>query len=88
MVSVITSPPLETPTYASTHTEVAASTAALCQIRPQPTKQPRLLAASITLGTAVAIFVVLRCYSRYSISKQFWWDDWLLILAAVSFAMA
>lgn len=27
----------------------------------------------------VIIFVALRCWSRYTVSKEFWWDDWFLL---------
>jgi hypothetical protein len=29
----------------------------------------------------VILFVVLRCLSRHTVSKEFWWDDWMLLLA-------
>jgi len=62
--------------------QVTMSTQALCQNQPHPTRQPEILATTITLAVAIIIFVVARCWSRYFVSKRLWWDDWLLLMAA------
>lgn len=57
----------------------------LCYAEPEPSRRGNILAVTITLACAAIIFVGLRCWSRYSISRQFWWDDWLLLVSTSFF---
>ncbi|KAE9382122.1 hypothetical protein N431DRAFT_317320, partial [Stipitochalara longipes BDJ] len=57
----------------------------LCYGEPEPSRRSSILAVTIILACLVIIFVGLRCWSRYTISKEFWWDDWILLLATVFF---
>lgn len=59
----------------------------ICAGYPTPTLQPRLIASSAILSTFVILFVGLRFWSRYAIAMEFWWDDWLVLAATVSFHM-
>jgi len=62
--------------------EVTISIQGFCRNQPQATKRPELLATTITLAVAIVMFVVTRCWSRYSVSQRLWWDDWLLLVSA------
>ncbi|KAI0999127.1 hypothetical protein K3495_g9068 [Podosphaera aphanis] len=57
----------------------------ICSGQPQQTKRPQLLASTISSSLIVCIFVTLRCYSNYQISKKFWWDDGFLLLSSAFF---
>ncbi|KAH8654646.1 hypothetical protein BGZ60DRAFT_332854, partial [Tricladium varicosporioides] len=56
----------------------------LCIDQPRPSRRPNLYGAAITLSVIVICFVALRVWSRWSITRQFWWDDWVLLVATVS----
>ncbi|KAN0121837.1 hypothetical protein V8E51_000163 [Hyaloscypha variabilis] len=53
----------------------------LCYGEPEPSRRSNILAVTIILACMVIFFVVLRCLSRHTVSKEFWWDDWMLLLA-------
>lgn len=55
----------------------------LCEGYPRPSLGPALLITTVVFAVLVIVFVALRCWSRYSISREFWWDDWFLIGSAV-----
>jgi hypothetical protein len=57
---------------------------ALCEGQPYPTRQPELLFATIFLSCLVIICVVVRCWSRHIVLGEYWWDDWLILIATVS----
>jgi nicotinamide riboside transporter PnuC len=43
-----------------------------------------MIIANIVLGSVALPAVLLRCYSRWRVAKRLWWDDWTIIMAAVS----
>jgi hypothetical protein len=57
----------------------------LCYGQPKPSRSGSILAATIALACLVIIFVGLRFWSRYTISKKFWWDDWFLLASTLLF---
>ncbi len=57
----------------------------LCFDEPEPSRRGNILGVTLALACLVIGFVGLRCLSRYSISKQFWWDDWVLMASASLF---
>lgn len=57
----------------------------ICAGQPRPTRRPQLYAFTITSSLIVCVFVTLRCYSNYHISKTFWWDDGFLLISSAFF---
>jgi len=57
----------------------------LCYGEPEPSRKSSIMAVTIILACLVIVFISLRCWSRYTISKEFWWDDWILLLATMLF---
>lgn len=56
----------------------------LCKGIPQPSRGAEIRRISIILTVLASFAVTLRCASRYLVARKFWWDDWVIILAAVS----
>ena len=57
----------------------------LCHDEPKPSRSASILAVTITLAVLVITFVALRCWSRHTVSKEFWWDDWFLLFSTSLF---
>lgn len=56
----------------------------LCHDEPRPSRRGNLVAVTVVLTVITTLMVALRCWSRYTISKQFWWDDWFILFSLVS----
>lgn len=57
----------------------------LCYDEPKPSRRANIYAVTIILTVLTIIMVAVRCWSRYSVSKQFWWDDWFVIFSTACF---
>ncbi|KAI6246650.1 hypothetical protein HI914_04826 [Erysiphe necator] len=57
----------------------------ICAGAPKPTMQPQIYSITTITSVVVSIFVALRCYSNYQISKKLWWDDGFLFISTVFF---
>jgi hypothetical protein len=57
----------------------------LCYDEPRPSRRANIYAVTIILTFFTILMVVLRCWSRYTVSKQFWWDDWFVIFSTICF---
>ncbi|KAH6692856.1 hypothetical protein BKA61DRAFT_280099 [Leptodontidium sp. MPI-SDFR-AT-0119] len=55
----------------------------LCIRYPKDSKSAFIRNLTITMSLLASIFVLLRCYSRLYILRRFWWDDWVMLVAAV-----
>ncbi|KAH9206073.1 hypothetical protein DL95DRAFT_488616, partial [Leptodontidium sp. 2 PMI_412] len=56
----------------------------LCIRYPKDSKSAFIRNLTITMSLLASVFVLLRCYSRLYILRRFWWDDWVMLVAAVS----
>ena len=61
-------------------TNLQAST---CEGVPQPSRSDEIIRTMIALSAITFPILGLRCFSRWSIARQLWWDDWMAILAGV-----
>ncbi|KUJ23923.1 uncharacterized protein LY89DRAFT_726973 [Mollisia scopiformis] len=62
---------------------VEKATEVLCEGEPRPDRKPELLGTTIALAIIVLVFVGLRFWSRFTVSRQFWWDDWFVLLGTI-----
>jgi hypothetical protein len=56
---------------------------ALCAGFPIESRGYDLTLANIVLASLTLPAIALRCYSRYVIARELWWDDWTIIIAGV-----
>lgn len=56
----------------------------LCEGVPQPSRGAEIIRISVILTLIATCAIALRCASRYLVARKFWWDDWVIILVAVS----
>jgi hypothetical protein len=52
---------------------------------PLDTDHRHVYMAAIIATTVLAVFTAwVRLYTRFYISKNIWWDDWVMLIATVS----
>ncbi|KAH7353906.1 integral membrane protein [Plectosphaerella cucumerina] len=56
----------------------------LCVGYPKESRQYLIVAWAVSSIALTSLFTVLRCISRYIVTSGLWWDDWLIIVAAIS----
>ena len=54
----------------------------ICKGTPQQSRSPEIIQAIAILSAFVLPAVMLRVYSRFTLS-EIWWDDWAIIAAGV-----
>ncbi|KAH8756854.1 hypothetical protein BGZ57DRAFT_772220, partial [Hyaloscypha finlandica] len=57
--------------------------AIICEGVPQPSRSNEIIHTIIVLSAFTFPILCLRCFSRWSITRQLWWDDWMAVLAGV-----
>jgi hypothetical protein len=57
----------------------------LCYNEPKDSRRANLLAVTVILTILTLFMVVTRCWSRYSVSKEFWWDDWFILFSTACY---
>lgn len=55
----------------------------LCTDYPIPSRSNEMVNTAIVLICVMTPFVILRLYSRSLTVMNLWWDDWMIIVAAV-----
>lgn len=71
-----------------TETEVAEVNQVICEGLPVDFNGWPVPIVGLVFGIITLITVLLRCYSRYTIARGFWWDDWSMIGAMVVLSVA
>jgi hypothetical protein len=56
----------------------------ICLGVPYPSRKAEILRAEIILTVITLLFIVSRLISRLWVAQKFWWDDWMVVFAAVS----
>jgi hypothetical protein len=57
--------------------------AIICKGVPQPSRSNEIIHTIVILSVFTFPILCLRCFSRWSITRQLWWDDWMAVLAGV-----
>jgi hypothetical protein len=57
----------------------------ICDGIPQPSRSAEIIRVVIIMTAIGLPMALLRAYSRHLVSK-FWWDDWIVVVAAASFS--
>jgi hypothetical protein len=66
-------------------TEIAEINLGLCAGIPVPDRSKELKLSGIVCIAITLPIIVLRCLSRWLISRKLWWDDLMICIAAVHF---
>ena len=80
-------PKLNRSSYSATSNVITPTTTQNMDNRAMAADQdrgPLLLGVSWTLATASFLFVSLRVHGRLRLTRNLWWDDWLMIVTMVS----
>jgi hypothetical protein len=55
----------------------------ICEGIPQPSRSKEIVWVVITIAAIAFPVILLRMIARYIVA-QFWWDDWVVVVTAVS----
>lgn len=56
----------------------------LCLEVPQPSRSAEIVRTEIILTAITFPIIALRLISRVWVARKVWWDDWMVVAAAVS----
>jgi hypothetical protein len=62
---------------------VVELSSAICSGYPVASRSEEMQRTAIALLIVTSLFVILRLYSRFSVLRSLWWDDWVIIVAGV-----
>lgn len=57
----------------------------LCAGFPVRSRGSEAIIVGIVFTSITLPLILLRCWSRYSIAKELWWDDWTILIAGVCY---
>jgi len=57
----------------------------LCAGFPVQSRGSEAIIVGIAFTSVSLLLILLRCWSRYSIIKELWWDDWTILVAGVCY---
>jgi hypothetical protein len=66
-------------------TALAVANNQLCAGFPAQSRGSEAIIAGITFTSITLPLILLRCWSRYSIAKELWWDDWTILVSGVCY---
>jgi hypothetical protein len=55
----------------------------LCASYPKESRSAEVRRVAIILSALTLPIVALRCFSRWAITRQIWYDDWAVLVATV-----